>query len=80
MWNGWGMGGFAVFWIVLVALVIIIVVLVARVAGRDGHGDDGARRGTTGADSARNELDRRYARGELERDEYLQIREDLDRR
>jgi putative membrane protein len=59
-----------VFAIVLIALAVAALVwLIQNIAGRDGG--RGSRR------QAREELDLRYARGELSRDEYQQRRADL---
>lgn len=62
---GWG-GLMGVFWILL--LVLLIWLLVGVVRPRRGDGD---------APGAREILDRRYASGELTREEYQQRLEDL---
>lgn len=56
-------------------LVVGIVVLVFLISGRKGSNSNGA--GSEGQD-ARQLLDERYARGELGRDEYQQMREDIE--
>ncbi len=71
-WLGMGLHG--LYWIVLVALIALAVVWVVRSAGR-AYG--GAAAG--GAPSPREILDARYARGEIEQDEYLARRKALDR-
>lgn len=66
-----GTGG----WLGLLVLSLLIVVgggLLAVVLTRRRSSDV-----TAGAGSALDELDRRYARGEVERDSYIQIRDDL---
>jgi mono/diheme cytochrome c family protein len=55
----------------LVGLIGLVAIALIRLVG-------GLRR-SAARPSARDELDRRYARGELERDEYLQRRTDLER-
>ncbi|MBW3606339.1 MAG: c-type cytochrome [Actinobacteria bacterium] len=78
MMDGGMMGGFAVLWIILiVALIALAVAAVAwLVRNMGGSGRAGDPRGDS--PHARAELDRRYAAGELSRDEYLQRREDLN--
>jgi len=66
---GWGMLFGGTFWIVLIVLVIAGVVWFSR-SGRDEPGRD---RGSSGLDV----LDQRYARGELDREEYLQRKRDI---
>jgi len=79
----WGaMGGFmwvamliwAILGIALVVLAIVGVVWLVRQLGRDGQG----RRRAAGR-SAIEELELRYARGEVDRETFLAIREDLER-
>lgn len=68
MWGGWGLGMFSfvlVFWVlVLVALVLGIRWLVSQ-------------GGPAKPDSALEVLRQRYARGEIDRDEFEQKRRDL---
>jgi len=66
MWIWTGLGA-----LLLAALVPAVVVLALR--GRWSAGPWAA-----GPGSARHELDLRYARGELEREEYLERRADLE--
>lgn len=67
---GWGMGIFgALFMLLVVGLIVWLVVYLAR----DGQG------GGAGAKRAIELLDERYARGEIDRDEYLERRADLER-
>jgi|SRR5581483_6663833 len=73
-WMGWGWGGMwlgPLFMVVLLALVIVgIAGLVRWLAG---SATQGAGRERT----ARDVLDERYARGEIDREEYLRRRDDL---
>ena len=76
-------GLFASLWVVFsIALLVLVVLAVVWLARSLGGGRD--RRGpadTAGdrsADSARETLDLRYARGEIGREEYLQARRDLE--
>lgn len=70
-WDGMAAGGWifmTVFWVALIALVVwAVAALFPR-----GRSDDGARR-----DSPEDILDRRYARGELDAEEYRRMREAL---
>lgn len=63
-WDGW-MIIYGVFWLFLLALLILGVVLVVR-SSRSAEGS-----------AALNLLNERYARGEIERDEYLQRKKDI---
>lgn len=65
MMGGWGMLTMLLFWI---GLILLIVWLVRAVIGG----------GNQSAPTAREHLDRRYARGELTRKEYEQIKKDLN--
>ncbi len=77
---GWGygmMGGFG--WVFMLLLVIVVVALVVGLlrdvfVGMRGH--HGASRAP--GSSARAILDERYARGEIDADEYKRRRADLD--
>lgn len=79
----WGaMGGFmwvgmliwAILGIALIFLVIVGVVWLLRQLGRDGRG-----RRRIADRTAIEELELRYARGEVDRETFLAIREDLER-
>jgi putative membrane protein len=67
MMNGWGMGFGMIIWLVILAAIAGVVWLVRSqpVAG--------GRRHSTGLDA----LEERYARGEIDRDEYLQKKRDI---
>jgi putative membrane protein len=78
--DGWNMmgGGFMWFWIVMVVLMVVVLALLvagaiwlARTLTRPSNPP-------SGPGPARAELDLRYARGELDREEYLQRRADLE--
>ncbi len=79
---GWGyamMGGFG--WVLMLLVVIVVVVLVAGLlrdvlVGMRGHHSTPMDPGS----SARAILDERYARGEIDADEYKRRRADLDLR
>lgn len=67
---GWGMGIFgALFMLLVVGLVVWLIVYLVR--ADQGRG--------TGAKGALDLLDERYARGEIDREEYLERRADLER-
>lgn len=72
--DGWGWGG-AIFMVLMAALFVALLVwFIVTVAGR--RGDTGVSPGLSSS-RARTLLDERYAKGEIERDEYLQRKEDL---
>ena len=79
MMNGMGgdmMGGgfmwfWALFWVVVLALLVAGAIWLARTLTRPSNP-------SSGPGSARAELDLRYARGDLTREEYLQRRADLE--
>ena len=67
---GWGMGIFgALSMFLVVGLIVWLIVYLVR--GEQGRG--------TGVKRALDLLDTRYARGEIDREEYLQRRADLER-
>jgi putative membrane protein len=68
MMNGWGMGFGMILWLVIVALIIAGVMWFVR-AQPIGSGP----RRSTGLDV----LEERYARGEITREEYLQMKRDI---
>lgn len=84
MWNGAGGVGVVVwmiFGLLLLALLVVAVVwLVRQVSPNSGGPSDQQRTPSSGpaSGSAREELDRRYARGEISREEYRTIRDDLE--
>ncbi|MCC6179221.1 MAG: SHOCT domain-containing protein [Chloroflexi bacterium] len=77
---GWG-AWMAFGWLFMVAFwgaVIVGIILLARAfAGRSGRAEDSARSGRT-EDSAIEILRRRYAAGEISREQYEAMRADLE--
>jgi putative membrane protein len=77
MWDG---GTWAFMWVwllfalALLVLTILGIVWLVRALTSDRRGT-GAQPSST---AARDEIDRRYSRGEISREEYLQIRQDLE--
>jgi|GEM_PF-777671 len=79
MMGGGMMGGgfmwfWAIFWVVVLALLVAGAIWLARTLTRPSSPPGGP----AGPSPARTELDLRYARGDLTREEYLQRRADLD--
>ncbi len=76
MMGGWGGYGFGlihmIVWVViLVAIIVGVVWLVRSMTGTGGHGPHLRR--SPGLDV----LEERYARGEIQREEYLQKKKDI---
>jgi uncharacterized membrane protein len=78
-------GGFTGFWVVMVVMMVVLLAVVVGllVAGaiwlaRTLRATGTGRRAGDPAADARRELDHRYARGDLTREEYLQRRADLE--
>ena len=73
-WMGWGWGGMWLGPFLMVALLALliagIVALVRWMGGGTGNGSGRAR-------TARDILDERYARGEIDREEYVRRRDDM---
>ena len=73
-WMGWGWGGMwlgPLFMLIPLTLLIAAIVLLVRWMG-GGSGNGGGRVRT-----ARDILDERYARGEIDREEYQRRRDDI---
>ena len=79
----WGaMGGFMwvgmLIWVVLgIALIVLVIAAVVWLVRQVDRNDGGRRR--TSNRTAIEELESRYARGEVDRDTFLAIRDDLER-
>ncbi len=81
---GWGMGwgwhwlGMFVFWLIPLVVVIALVAVAVK------HLFSGGTRANTGPREDRSRalevLEERYARGEINREEYIEKRDDLKRR
>ena len=70
-WGGGGMGFGPLWMIVWLAVLVAVIVAVVRWLGeKDGGGDRPAR-------GARDILDQRYVRGEIDRDEYMKRKQDI---
>jgi putative membrane protein len=70
-WGAWGVFH-AIFWLaILVAIAVACIVMIRR-SGVDRIGP-----GTDVRPSALDQLDERYARGEIDREEYLQRKQDI---
>ena len=75
MWNNGMWGGFMWMWIFPLIFLIVLLILFFRRGGspmggnHDVHGKE---------ESARELLDRRYARGEITREEYQQMKNDFE--
>lgn len=77
MMGGWGYGGFGAFgmiiWVVILIAVIAGVVWLVRTVAAPG----GTRGASTRRSPALDVLEERYARGEINREEYLQKKGDI---
>ena len=81
MMNGFGFGGTSLFGgliglifnlAIIIGIVILVVWAVKRFTGSSVSGNQ-----TSGSQSAREILQARYARGEINRDQYQQMLQDL---
>jgi putative membrane protein len=72
------MGGFMWFWAIFMVVVLALLVAGAIWLARTLTRPSSAPGGPAGPSPARAELDLRYARGDLTREEYLQRRADLE--
>lgn len=70
MMDGWGMGLGFVFWVALLVLIVAAVLWFVRSQTTTSGGTELRSGGI-------NVLDERYARGEIDREEYLQKKRDL---
>jgi putative membrane protein len=72
------MGGFMWFWAIFMVVVLALLVAGAIWLARTLTRPSSPPGGPAGPSPARTELDLRYARGDLTREEYLQRRADLE--
>lgn len=75
MGNGWGMGAMWFFWPLLILGIVLLVVFLVRQTTRTpgaGGGSAPPPGGEPGQSRAREILDERYARGEIDDEEYQQ--------
>lgn len=73
MWSGGWWGPFPWMWIFPALFLVVIVLLIFRSASRPSGGWGDRAAGPT----AREILDRRYANGEISREEYQQMKKDI---
>jgi putative membrane protein len=77
MWNwdnggwlwGWWLMAHGIWSLLSLVIIVVIVIVLARVLSGSGHGAHNRR--------ARAILEERYAKGEIDRTEYLQKKQDL---
>jgi putative membrane protein len=72
-WYGGGFMGMGLMWVFWVVVVALIAYLIIRAAGSSGSGTGG------GGDSPEAILKRRYAKGEINKEQYEQMLQDLRR-
>jgi putative membrane protein len=70
---GWGWGGMWLGPLAMIAVLALVVAGIVAVLRRIGGGSEGGGRART----ARDILDERYARGEIDREEYQRRRDDI---
>lgn len=73
-WHWWGWLGPIFFWLVLILVIVAAVKYLFSAGERPRSGGSGP------SSSAVSVLEERYARGEINRDEFLQKRDDIARR
>ena len=72
---GWGMAGLGILTtLAVIGLIVWLIVFLARSTGPSSSSTPPETR----ASNARELLNERYARGEITREQYLQMREDLE--
>jgi putative membrane protein len=78
-WGGMGSGGWIIALLVLVVIVAVIIAIVylVRGSGAGGAGAGSAPPQTSPRESPQDVLKRRYAAGEIDREEYEQKMRDL---
>ncbi len=75
-WGGFWVGPiFMIFWLVVIVAVIAGVIWLVQSASHHGAGRSNAPSGSSALDI----LDERYARGEINRDEYLRKKQEMTR-
>jgi putative membrane protein len=71
-WHGWGMGGgwlfMVLFWGLVIAAIVAVVVSFTRKSGGNG----------TKSESAMEILKKRYAKGEITKEQYDNMKKDID--
>jgi putative membrane protein len=73
-WGPWGPGGMVLGPLIMIVwLAVLVAIIVGLVRWLGGRGGDGRRSTPT----AREILDERYARGEIDREEYLKRKRDI---
>lgn len=77
MMDGGMMGGMMLLWVVFVLVLLALAVTALIWLIRQLRRPSSPGRSSAGAADAREELDRRYATGELAREDYLRAREDI---
>jgi putative membrane protein len=74
---GWGGPFTGMLMMVVFVAVVVVAVLVVRYLWNIGHGHGGPEKGPSRREDALAILDKRYARGEIDREDYLQRKADL---
>ena len=77
-WNGWGWGGMLLmmlFWVLVLGGLTALILLAVSGWGRSRTGQSGETRASS--DRAIEILKERYARGEITKEQYEQMRRDL---
>jgi len=82
-YDGWGMmgprmmGGFGFMWLMPVFWLVILGLIIWAIVAAVGRTGESRGQGSPGTDSALEILKQRYARGEINKEEYEQKKKDL---
>ena len=77
-YGGWGMmGGFGFMWLMPILWIVILGLIIWAIVAAVGRSGESKGQGSAKTDSALEILKQRYARGEINKEEYEQKKKDL---